>query len=61
MLEFISSLPTFDDDFVTKQLWERIREYFEPQTGVCYYKHPVLGTTKSGSFSSLELIAELAV
>ena len=44
MLEFISSLPEFDDDDATKSLWHRIKEKFSELEGICYYKHPVLGT-----------------
>ncbi len=44
MLQFISSLPDFDSDDVTKSLWKRIKEKFNDKDGVCYYKHPVLGT-----------------
>ncbi len=46
MLEFISSLPDFDSDDVTKSLWKRIKEKFNDKEGVCYYKHPVLGTMR---------------
>ena len=44
MLQFISSLPEFDQDTVTKSLWENLRSRYQDREGICYYKHPVLGT-----------------
>ena len=54
MLEFISSLPDFDGDVVAKSLWNQIKEKFSDKEGVCYYRHPVLGTTT-------EVTADLAL
>lgn len=57
MLEFISSLPTFDDDFASQTLWQKIEEKFKNEEGVCYYKHPVLGTT-TGVMADLTLFTK---
>lgn len=54
MLEFISSLPDFDQDTTTQVLWNRIAEQFQDLEGVCYYKHPVLGTA-AGVMADLTL------
>lgn len=54
MLEFISSLPDFSDDPTTQSLWNRVQEKFRNKDGVCYYKHPVLGTT-TGVMADLTL------
>lgn len=52
VLQFISSLPDFDDDYVAISLWEQLRDNFSDKEGVCYYKHPVLGT-RSGIMADL--------
>lgn len=57
MLEFISSLPDFDGDDTTRSLWDRIRETMGNEEGICYYKHPVLGTT-SGVMADLTLFTK---
>lgn len=43
MLEFIASLPTIDDEAVTKSLWSKIHVALIEENGVGYYKHPLLG------------------
>lgn len=57
MLEFISSLPDFDGDDITKSLWSRINEQLSDADGVCYYKHPVLGST-TGVMADLTLFTK---
>ena len=55
MLEFLSSLPEFDDDEVSNQLWNILRELFHDSDGICYYRHPVLGA-RSGVTADLSLL-----
>ena len=53
-LQFISSLSDFDNDTVTKSLWNRLKNEYETRDGICYYKHPVLGTN-TGVMADLTL------
>lgn len=56
MLQFISSLPGFDDD-AAKLLCDRIRGKFNDKEGVCYYKYPVLGSA-TGVMADLTLFTK---
>jgi len=57
MLHFISSLPDFDQDTVTKSLWKRLSNKYGDRKGICYYKHPVLGT-HTGVMADLTLFTQ---
>lgn len=55
MLEFIASLPTIDDEVVTKSLWLKIHKALIREDGVGYYKHPLLGT-QTGAMADLTVL-----
>ena len=54
MVDFISSLPDFNNDEASKQIWRTVQQDLIDVHGVCYYRHPVLGTA-AGVESDLTL------
>lgn len=46
MIEFLASLPTYNNDIATRTVWGWLKEQFQQAgaTGICYYKHTVVKT-----------------
>jgi len=42
MIELLATLPTYEQDIATKQVWEWISARFNQAEEICYYKHPVI-------------------
>lgn len=43
-MQFISSLPTFEEDLATKSTWIRLEEKLSSVEGICYYQHPIISS-----------------
>ncbi len=44
MIQFIATLPSYPQDFVAQAVWRLVKERFDDDEGVCYYKYPVVKT-----------------
>src|SRR5690554_4046920 len=55
MIEFLASLHTYDQEETTQTVWKWIRDFFNNEEGICYYKHPVLKIT-TGIVAELTLL-----
>jgi superfamily I DNA and RNA helicase len=55
-MEFLASLPTYDEDTATKLVWDRLSDILNGTEGICYYKHPIISST-SNSVPELTILA----
>ncbi len=56
MIDFIVTLPTYEQDKATQVVWSWVQEAINASEGVCYYKHPVV-TTPAGVTPELTFIS----
>jgi superfamily I DNA and RNA helicase len=41
-IQFIATVPTYQDDRATQLVWESLEEALGDAEGICYYRHPIL-------------------
>lgn len=57
MIRLVVTVPTFNDDHGAMKVWEWIKNTFRNHEGVCYYKHPIVGTN-SGATPEFTLLVK---